>query len=435
MYALTMTDITSVQTPLPNEFLQVYAWSSQNTAETRQKDKKHKYFWPRQATVLLESLKLTRGQLVALVGVSGVGKSSAQREIAKTLSLELAQEKIVYFKWPGKFETSISLIADSLESAKVINRQDAYLLRLIKNAESDPQFESKLWAESVSLRDLTLESLKSKLDQRRFTKDAFIKRYLKTQEQKEVERDLVLSSLENSHSILIDMRDYGMKDKRAMMNDLSEIQSLWQILVNRNSNLVPNFVFVIQKELAMSEGVVTHFFLGKSRIIEITPFSPDELVDYYKQEFGSVYPFKSEDELEKLARFSRGIFRRFLRYIKLSLEGAIQTRRENPATNEISIDKDTISKTLDSDELEADWQMDLQIIFPNPRLASIAIDLLIALHKTGPTTQSTLIHVIEDKYEKEIGISDASRILSKLEDYGYVRRKREGNGKVVSLNI
>jgi ABC-type transport system involved in cytochrome bd biosynthesis fused ATPase/permease subunit len=88
----TTTTSTGNLSALPDQFLKVYSWASKNTAETRRSSgaedeggqtssASYKYFWPRSAKLLLESLQLSRGQLIALVGLSGVGKSSAQREI------------------------------------------------------------------------------------------------------------------------------------------------------------------------------------------------------------------------------------------------------------------------------------------------------------------------------------------------------------------
>jgi hypothetical protein len=99
----------------------------------------------------------------------------------------------------------------------------------------------------------------------------------------------------------------------------------------QNESRGTNLVFVLQKELAMSdEGFVTHFFLGKARIIEITPFQAKELVDHYESEFGSCYPFKGRIELHTLSIASRGIYRRFLRYIKLALKGYMLEQQQCP---------------------------------------------------------------------------------------------------------
>jgi DNA-binding transcriptional ArsR family regulator len=267
------------------------------------------------------------------------------------------------------------------------------------------------------------------------------------------------------------MRDYGVEDKRTMASDLLEIQKLWQTILDKVDsekaiNGVPNFVFVLQKELAMSEeGMVTHFFLGKARIIEISPFSPDELVDYYKKEFGAIYPFKDESDLAMLARLSRGIFRLYLRYIKLSLEAYIQQqeqkeedslsqskvtsaldakrddKQESPEyalANVISIDSELIAKILGDEEIYFDWQMDLRRIFSgNSRQAKAAAEIIRILMEVGESVPQSLIakYLSKKKEEYKISRPEASRILSKLEQYGYVRRKREGTEKLVELNF
>jgi hypothetical protein len=356
-----MSQITPDQKQnFPEEFLKVYRWASQNTAETRQYNRedveessKYKYFWPHPATLLLESLKLSRSQLIAFVGLSGVGKSSAQKEITKSLDAFLASAntgkddistgeaganslstRAIYFKWPGKFDANISTIADSLESSGIINRREACLRQIIRKANSDPNYDLKLYDAFGNLKGKTLEHLKTLLIAEGYEEDAFIKTFLSKKEEKEIERDLVISALSTCHSILIDMRDYGTSDKRAMANDLEEIQKLWRVILFQTSEMkveVPNLVFVLQKELAMSdEGFVTHFFLGKARIIEITPFQAKELVDHYESEFGNCYPFKGRIELHTLSIASRGIYRRFLRYIKLALEGYMLEQQQCP---------------------------------------------------------------------------------------------------------
>jgi hypothetical protein len=461
----------------PEEFLKVYKWASQNTAETRQYNReqdessKYKYFWPSTAILFLESLKLSKNQLIALVGLSGVGKSSAQKEIAKTLDAFLASAKTgkgdhnsgtaraIYFKWPGKFEANISTIADSLELLGIINRREAYLRQILRKANTDPDYDNKLFDTFGDLKGKTLEDLKTLLTRRRYEEDALIKKFLTKREEKDIERDLVISALSTCHSILINMRDYGTSDKRAMANDLEEIQKLWQLILSQTSKLkveVPNLVFVLQKELAMSdEGFVTHFFLGKARIIEITPFHARELVDHYESEFGSFYPFKGAKELHILAAESRGIYRRFLRYIKLALEGYM-LEHHNPALTgeeekennvipsspprssplEPCIDLDMIKRTVDSNEIEADWKMDLERIFHNSRHARAASELVALLLDTDSVGQAVLLRALFKRGDEyKLSPSDASRIFSKLEQYGYIKRKRVRNEKCVSLNL
>ena len=47
--------------------------------------------------------------------------------------------------------------------------------------------------------------------------------------------------------------------------------------------------------------------------------SPEQMVEAYRKRFKALAPF-TEDALFTLARMSRGIFRRFLRYITLALQ-------------------------------------------------------------------------------------------------------------------
>ncbi|MHB2035574.1 MAG: hypothetical protein ACYCPW_02385 [Nitrososphaerales archaeon] len=89
----------------------IYSWASKNTSETRQLDD-FKYYWSDAITNLLQILELSGGSIIALVGLSGVGKSSAQVQVAKALNDKLSKEasqdrvvrKVVNFKWPRCYE-------------------------------------------------------------------------------------------------------------------------------------------------------------------------------------------------------------------------------------------------------------------------------------------------------------------------------------------
>ena len=158
-----------------------------------------------------------------------------------------------------------------------------------------------------------------------------------------------------------------------MNTDLTEIQNLWQainehiiIRTKEESNTAqqqPNIVFVLQKELAFSgDARVSHYFLGKARFFEITPFSPDDLMNAYRAEFGSLYPFEEKDLLY-VARMSRGIFRRFLRYIQLCLEQHIQ--KAGTGAYKDLVNKETVETALSIEEIAKDWEIELRQIFPH----------------------------------------------------------------------
>jgi hypothetical protein len=62
-----------------------------------------------------------------------------------------------------------------------------------------------------------------------------------------------------------------------------------------------------------------HLFYDEMRIVELKSLKPERMVEAYGQQFESTEPFTPE-ALYAVARLSRGIFRRFLRYILLAIE-------------------------------------------------------------------------------------------------------------------
>lgn len=94
-----------------------------------------------------------------------------------------------------------------------------------------------------------------------------------------------------------------------------------------------------------------------------------------------------------------------------------------------------ITKTLDSEEIYADWRMDLGRIFSNPRQTKAASEVVRALMEKSPISQSFIVKFLWKKEEYKLSAAEVSRMLSKLEQYGYVRRKREANEKLVHINF
>ena len=62
-----------------------------------------------------------------------------------------------------------------------------------------------------------------------------------------------------------------------------------------------------------------HFFLDKMVRIDVESLSPEQLVEAYKRRFKAAGPF-TDETLLTLARMSHGVFRRFFRYIALTLD-------------------------------------------------------------------------------------------------------------------
>jgi len=217
--------------------------------------------------------------------------------------------------------------------------------------------------------------------------------------------------------ILIDTPDYSKTDKRAMATDLGKIYWLWNNLT-RTSDSQPNIVVAVQKE--MSGG---HFFFDKMHKIELTPLLPEQMLEAYLNRFKTPEPF-TEDAVLLLARMSRSIFRRFLRYITVTLDYSKATERKGAN----QIDFETVRKAVSADRLAKDMELELAELFPkHSDLRLQAVRLLMYLQESGPIKQS--------KLTQELGIEpySISRLLTKLELHHYVTRDRAGTDKIVDL--
>jgi Mn-dependent DtxR family transcriptional regulator len=225
-----------------------------------------------------------------------------------------------------------------------------------------------------------------------------------------------METLQTKDIVLIDTPDYSKSDRRLMAKDLEEIYWLWNTLASSSSNQ-PNIVLAIQKEMFRG-----HFFFDKMRIIELRPLRPEQMIEAYMRRFKSADPF-TEEALSTVARMSRGIFRRFLRYILLVIE-SWETRPKPRGM----IDLQMVQNAVTVERLAEDMELELVELFPKQSdLRLQAVRLLMHLEESGPNKQAELA--------EELGLEGyaMSRLLAKLELHRYVVRRREGTDKLVSL--
>ena len=121
---------------------------------------------------------------------------------------------------------------------------------------------------------------------------------------------------------------------------------------------------------------------------------------------------------------SRGVFRRFLRYVTVTLDYSEATERKGAN----QIDSETVRKAVSADRLAEDMELELSDLFPkhgDHRLQ--AVKLLMHLNESGPIKQSELAD--------QLGLEPyaLTRLLARLELHRYVRRERSGVDKVVTL--
>jgi len=177
----------------------------------------------------------------------------------------------------------------------------------------------------------------------------------------------------------------------------------------------PDIVVAIQRQMFRD-----HFFFDKMEKVELEPLKPEQMVEAYRKRFKAIEPF-TEDALLTLARMSRGIFRRFLRYITLTLQYSESHGKK-------IIDTETVKEAVTVERLAEDMELEFVELFPKQSdLRLQAVGLLMHLEESGPNKQTELAE------ELDLEGYAMSRLLAKLELHRYIARRREGTDKIVSL--
>jgi len=379
-------------------------WSSQLAAESSPEDTL--YLYPDSIVLLRERLKATEGALIGVVGLRGVGKSSA----ASVLAGELEGD-VVYFKWAG--EDPLDLLGEqealiSRFKGALAGKIGAFLrvdrklrdrvfkLHELREAEGDGETAKVLYRIAEGQNDP--EDLEDYLDE--------VQVLLPPRSLRALRREAADEMLISAHDLLIDMPDYPSRDPRRIGGDIDIIQRLWNKARMRGYN--PNIILFLQAETFSTQD---HFFFGKLYIYRIDPFKPEQLYDYYMKSFGSAWPFQDET-LRYIARISRGIFRRFKRFISICLEWWQIAGTANP------IDGVFVRKYLSSEKIFAEMDLELSHIFRHEATKDLAVKLLQVIVEKKDQNQKELSKALE------VNEMALSRMLDKLEQYGYVRREK-----------
>jgi hypothetical protein len=215
---------------------------------------------------------------------------------------------------------------------------------------------------------------------------------------------------------LIDLPDYDRSNISKLRKQLDAFQELWESrIVSHEGGYLQNvnIVFFFQKELFYG-----HFWLGKLDTYEIKPLSSEELISCYKRNFGSTFPFH-EEALKTLALLSRGIFRRFKKYVRMCLENYFEA--------DIDVVKpENVRQWVTLNQLIEDAELEFMTIFPKEREhCMLSVQTLRLLSEKGPLPQQQIVDEVFDGAEMK-----ASRVLNKLETYQYIKGKGEAKKKL-----
>ena len=431
---------------------EVFAWSNRLTGEAAGVDD---YVWPQAASSLLERLKHCQQTLIPLIGLQGVGKTSAVQAIARDLEVYLKKQD--HGEEDGNEEDEderahvvlvrISAAGQLMDSIWNQNSEEikekCYLpevkAKVLERIEKDPLFRKKV-ARILGIN--VPPSLKMNDSDRKRIHDCLKGTDVESVEMaffKKGERDLmrdeaIFAYVGEAHTLILDLPDYSKKDQRLMNKDINDIQDLWKrtildtdLLLAGGGNL--NLVYTLQKETLGG-----HFFTGKGGIFEIRPFTAGELVDAYAKIWAEeltragidqkTWPFE-EKALLYLARCSRGIFRRFLKYIGMCLGPLMSSA--NPGEHPVDLKR--AQSAVDWEEIQKDWESELSRIFKKEDTQRRVMKIVVALMRTGEVSQANLAKALQ---VSEVAVS---RILGPLEENGFIVRERRDQEKIVRANV
>jgi hypothetical protein len=381
---------------------EVLKWAACSTGEGRRFT--DDYYWTQPVKTALFRLTHYNSYFIGLIGLVGTGKSSAVRaletkigdevidkyssialskvqkekerriaanEFAPSFFEELAIrdkycKKTLKTKWNEDLWTMFhnSIIAtsalleynkkvkesaaDAPKAQKLITKIEARLRRHLYKQLSDDELHKKAVMELSS--DLTVDEAEKILPAKTLDK---------------IRVNAILEFLnENVHTLLLDMPDYSQKGCWKINKDLDDIGTLWSLL-KQNSQV--NILVCLQQELVMKE---PHLILGKMDKILLKTLTEEQLLEAYRQFFNGYEPFE-EESLKLIAELSRGVFRRFKNYVRLSLETALF---EGASNHRIALD--LVRRAITDDQLRMDMDLELSDFFKNPEKKLQAFNIL-----------------------------------------------------------
>jgi len=418
----------------------IYQWACRLTAEQSEEQ----YFWTEETNALLHRLQVSKGNMIAVLGLQGSGKTALRQ--ALYLKLLDAEKKAYSVKWVGRPELTIIQRIREAESGFLGEADAEYFDTLFDDvyqkyvdAGEDIHAAFKI-VKHLRIQDLgekipyqIADFIKAKYGLRtgRTTGDEdiaridlwrllpFLEKASGSKKLKEIRDYLLTDKLQTADVILIDLPDYDRSNIRQMSKDLTAIQEYWEnILTDQYEGYKQDVSLMIffQKELFQG-----HFFMGKLDVYELKPLTPNELLLCYRSNFGSYEPF-TEEALKEIAFLSRGIFRRFKKYVRICLDRYIQKAPD-------TITPEHITEWITLDQLIKDMELELMTMFPKEKEHRVlSVKTLQLLREKGSLPQSEIIQEIFDGATVK-----ASRVLNRLESWNYLKRERQAKEKIVSL--
>ncbi len=385
---------------------EVTRWARQLAAGSPDWRSMERYVFTDPFLGLRNRLESAQGELIGLVGTQGIGKTAALYSLNHYLNTLAHPIEALHVNWVDPAE------------------QIRQLLHLSQNVFVDVtgqlgQTNQFLWRYRLYLHhDLKTGSLKLPngitIPQNSADLDLSLAEKLLGRARCAERRDNAwFNACADPRVLLIDLPDYSKTDRRLFDRHLSQINQLWIRFQESGS---PTVVVAIQKEL-----IHGHFFFDKMDVIELQPLTNQQMVGLYISTFGGTYPF-TEQALVTLSSLSRGVPRRFKRYVGLNLDAW----QQNNILRE-PISPDLVRRVITPDRMAEDLGTELEEMFPrNPESRRQAALIINRLTEFGPMDQTQLADIID------LPEYTLSRLLQRIEPR-FVTRRREGSHRIVTL--
>lgn len=373
--------------------LKVYHWASQLTAESLTR-KEEKYYRTKFFKLLTFKIHNTPHCLIGIVGLQGSGKTRLLFELPSIF------ENSIYLKWSRDWLIQVqkwdSVYGQWLNS--MYNQADEILNEFFQKGMQHPA----LGKYKHVVRDTKGENIPFSI----------VEKIVGKADSNQAKKDFAMMMFQNSNVIVVDMPDYNKYNPSAFNLDFEELQKFWNELQDSNAK----FVIALQKELIMKH---PHFFIGKMDVMELELLTAQELAEAYNfiTENNELF---SPDALELLAKLSRGVFRRFKKYIRITIE--------NNLDEKIPLTPENVNQAVTEKVLFNDLELELTDIFKDRTKRVEAVKVL-NYPRGNPNVNIKAI-------AEGINLTESivQKLVHTLEIYGYVTVSR-GKGKEYLISV
>jgi len=385
-------------------FDKLYQWSVRLSTEQGEEN----FVWTNETLQLANRLITTKGNLIAVVGLQGSGKTALRQ--ALWVKLGQANKNCLCFKWGALNPKLLNLDEDVASVLRRLVDVYGWFTTVKKLGVNEEKLKAFYNGELSAVEEANLKPLILKLASKK--------------EKEDIQRTALLDAVQTRDTILIDFPDYSRLNQAQLIKNLDEFAKWWESVILADCegvyNQKPNVIIFFQKELFSG-----HFLFGKFDVCELRPMTPQLLIRILKENCGSIEPFTVE-ALEYLGRLSRGIIRRFKKYVKTCLEKALQH-----SCNSITVDY--AKQWIGLEQLERDMELELMDVFPKQKeLRKSSVILLQLLNERKAIPQNEIAETVFDGNKMK-----CSRVLEKLEAWNYIVREWESTGeahrKIVKL--